>query len=260
MRYVVTTKRRFIGSIIMVIIMLCCIWFVLSSAVSLVAAQVDRSLPIYSVEVEQDKKLIAMGINCAWDNDDIEEYIKVLDEYDAKATFFVVGDWVDRYPESLKLLSTNGHEIGNHSDTHKDFTKLSRDEIAGELSRASAKIKRTTDQTVDLVRVPSGAYNNLAIDTARGMGYEVIQWNIDSLDWKGLSAKEIYDRVVGRANSGAITLFHSGKPNMITALPEILKTLKAEGYSFVTVSEMIYKDNFIIDEQGRQRPSVDNGN
>ncbi len=211
-----------------------------------------RQLPIYSVE--REGKAISLGINCAWDNADIPQLLDILDQAGVKATFFVVGQWCDKYPESVKAIGDAGHEIGNHSDRHKDMTKLDRTGIVEEIENASDKVEKITGTRPKLFRAPSGAYNDLLVETARGLGYEVIQWDCDSIDWKGYTADEICSKIEKKAGPGSITLFHSGAKHTAEALPRVIEYLKGEGYTILPVSEMIYWDNYEMDIQGRQRP------
>lgn len=212
----------------------------------------NELVPIYCVET--DKKVISLGINCAWDDEDVDEWLKVLDDENVKATFFVVGNWCDKYSDSLKKIYEHGHEIGNHSDTHPDMTSISQEMITHEIESAGKKIQKITGSAPSLFRAPSGAYNDLVIKSAQNMGYTCIQWSVDSIDWKGLSSAEIEERVISRLDSGAITLFHQGKENSLKALPNIIKEAKAQGFSFVPVSELIYKDNYYINASGKQIP------
>lgn len=218
---------------------------------------VERQLPIYSVERED--KAIALGINCAWDDSDILPILEILDKAGVKATFFVVGQWCEKYPDAVKAIQEAGHEIGNHSDRHKDMTKLDRSDIVEEIETASDKVEEITGIRPKLFRAPSGAYNDLLVETARELGYEVIQWDCDSIDWKGYTADEICDRIEERAKPGSITLFHAGAKHTAEALPRILDYLKEEGYTILPVSEMIYWEDYEINVQGRQFPKK-NGN
>ncbi len=165
-----------------------------------------------------------------------------------------MGQWCDKYPESVKAIGDAGHEIGNHSDRHKDMTKLDRAGIVEEIENASDKVEKITGTRPKLFRAPSGAYNDLLVETARGLGYEVIQWDCDSIDWKGYTADEICNKVEKKAGPGSITLFHSGAKHTAEALPRVIEYLKGEGYTILPVSEMIYWDNYEMDVQGRQHP------
>ncbi|MEM1483562.1 polysaccharide deacetylase family protein [Oscillospiraceae bacterium PP1C4] len=213
-------------------------------------AAVPRELPIYSVET--DKKLVSLGINCAWDDSDIDRLLQLLEEREVKATFFLVGNWCDKYPEAVKKLAAAGHELGSHSDTHPDMTKLTREQIASQLDASQKKIEALTGKPIYLFRPPSGAYNNLVVSTARQLGWEVIQWSNDSVDWKTPPVEEMVERVLKNAQPGDIMLFHAGKKNTPVALEIILDRLIADGYKFVPVGELIYPVPYTIDHAGRQ--------
>lgn len=216
------------------------------------SANAQGKLPIYCVQTEEKK--ISLGINCAWDDAQLDQWLQILQQHDATATFFVVGDWCEKYPEALKKISDAGHEIGNHSDTHPDMTKLSDDQIREELKGASQKIQTITGKTPTLFRAPSGAYNDAVINTAEKLGYTCIQWNVDSIDWKGPTAEQIQERVLQKLKPGSITLFHLGKQNSLDALDGILTQAQEQGYSFVPVSQLIYKENFHLNASGKQIP------
>ncbi len=210
----------------------------------------QRVLPIYSVE--RDNKAIALSFDAAWGNEDTELLINILNEYGVKATFFLVGDWVDRYPESVKQLSDAGMEIGNHSNDHAHFTKLDADGIVSNVQTCNDKISAITGTAPTLFRCPYGEYDDHVVSAVNGMGMQVIQWDVDSLDWKDLSAEEIYQRVTSKAAPGSICLFHNAALHTPEALPSIIEYLLSEGYSIVPISELIYTDNYTIDHTGRQ--------
>lgn len=210
----------------------------------------QRVLPIYSVE--RDNKAIALSFDAAWGNEDTQLLIDILNEYNVKATFFLVGDWVDRYPESVKQLYDAGMEIGNHSDNHAHFTKLSSEGIVADVTACNEKIKAITGESPTLFRCPYGEYDDHVVSAINNMGMHVIQWDVDSLDWKDLSAEEIYQRVTSRAAPGSICLFHNAALHTPEALPSIIEYLLSEGYSIVPISQLIYTENYTIDHAGRQ--------
>ena len=214
------------------------------------ASASQRVLPIYSVE--RDSKAIALSFDAAWGNEDTQLLIDILNQYNVKATFFLVGDWVDRYPESVKQLYDAGMEIGNHSDNHAHFTKLSSEGITADVSACNEKIKAITGAAPTLFRCPYGEYDDHVVSAINGMGMHVIQWDVDSLDWKDLSAEEIYERVTSRAAPGSICLFHNAALHTPEALPSIIEYLLSEGYSIVPISQLIYTENYTIDHTGRQ--------
>ena len=213
-----------------------------------------RRLPIYCVETSEKK--ISITFDAAWSAADTDEIIEILNEYNAKATIFVLGTWVDDNPEAVKKFYDNGHEIANHSDTHKLFSKVSREEVIKEIEDCNKKIEVITGEKVKLLRAPSGDYDNKSIEIAESMNMKMIQWSIDSLDWKKLSVDEMYSRVVTKTENGSILLFHNGVENTPKALGKILEKLKNDGYEFVTVSELIYWDNAEIDYSGKQRKAI----
>ena len=176
-----------------------------------------------------------------------------------KATFFVVGEWVDKYPESVKALADAGHEVMNHSNTHAHFSQLSTDEIIADVTACSDKIEAVTGVRPTLIRPPYGEYDDNVITAIRSIGMEPIQWDVDSLDWKELSASEITERVTTRVQPGSIVLFHNAALHTPEALPGILEALLQEGYTFVPISELIlpgeYNADYTIDHTGRQCPA-----
>lgn len=246
MRFFIITKKQII----------CCAVAVLSViAIALTSTHIfatsERKLPIYCVECE--KKQIAISFDAAWGNDDTETLIEILGQYKVPATFFVVGAWVDKYPESVKALSDAGHQIQNHSNTHPYMTKLSKTQMADEIKSCNQKIKAITGKTPTLLRPPYGDYDNCVIEVAKSLKMDTIQWDTDSLDWKdNATAESIANRVISKVKPGSIILCHNDAEHTPEALPTILKTLKDDGYEFVFISDLILKDNYTIDNIGKQ--------
>lgn len=220
------------------------------SHIGITASNTARKLPIYSVRT--DEKKIAITFDAAWSAEDTDELIEILKKHNAKATIFAVGDWVEKNPEAVKKFHKSGHEMANHSDTHAAFSKISREEIKQEVLNCNKKIEAITGVSPKLVRAPSGDYDNKSIDVAESLNMKMIQWDCDSLDWKLLSVEEMYNRVIEKVQNGSIILFHNGVENTPKALDKILTELEKDGYEFVTVSELIYWDNYEIDHTGRQ--------
>ena len=221
------------------------------------ASASSRQLPIYCVQ--RDQKMLSISFDAAWGNEDTQQLIDILGRYDVKATFFVVGEWVDKYPESVKALADAGHEVMNHSNTHAHFSQLSTDEIIADVTACNDKIEAVTGVRPTLIRPPYGEYDDHVITAIRSMGMEPIQWDVDSLDWKELSAAEITERVTSRVQPGSIVLFHNAAIHTPEALPGILEALLQEGYTFVPISELIlpgaYNADYTIDHTGRQCPA-----
>ncbi len=224
---------------------------------ALMASKTQRDLPIYCVD-KGDEKIASLSFDAAWGNEDTQQLIDILEKYQVKATFFVVGSWVDKFPESVKALSDAGHEVMNHSNTHPHMPQLSNEKMKEEIESCNDKIEKVTGKRPNLHRVPYGDYNNNVVQAVRECGCYTIQWDVDSLDWKDLSASEITSRVTKRVKPGSIVLFHNAALHTPEALPQILEKLQGDGYKFVPISELIYMDNYAIDQTGKQYQNIDN--
>lgn len=209
-----------------------------------------RDLPVYCVQ--RDDRVIAISFDAAWGNQDTETLIDILDRYGIRTTFFVVGDWVEKYPESVLALHEAGHEVMNHSSTHAHFSKLSRSEILSDITACNRRIEEITGVSPTLFRCPYGEYDDHVIQAVNSLSMTAIQWDVDSLDWKGLSAEEIQRRVLDRVQPGSIVLFHNAAEHTPEALPGILESLLADGYEIVPISELILRGDCFIDGTGRQ--------
>lgn len=244
--------RKIMGvmSILLAIVMM----FGLIAGKYVSSASTQRKLPIYSVQTEEKK--IAITFDAAWTNQDTDELIKILKKHSAKATFFIVGDWAEKFPESVKAFHNAGHTIANHSDTHKAFSKCSREEIQNEIVNCNKKLEAITGDKITLLRAPSGDYTDQSMEVAKVLEMETIQWNVDSLDYTGLSVDEIVQRVLSRIENGSIVLFHNGVDNTAEALDKILTELEKQGYSFVSVNDLIYKENYRLDHTGKQHKNL----
>ncbi len=214
------------------------------------ATPAKRLLPIYCTD-RQDNT-VCLTFDAAWGDEDTPLLIDILGRYNIKATFFVVGKWVDRCGESVKALHDAGHEVMNHSDTHPHMPQLSAEQMKAELNACNDKIEAITGIRPTLHRAPYGDYSNDSLTAATELGMYTIQWDVDSLDWKDLPADQITQRVVSRVQSGSIVLFHNAAKHTPEALPAIIEQLQAKGYTFCTVSEMIYKENYTVNHEGRQ--------
>lgn len=248
MRIWTLSRRTFLG-ILCIILGVCIFIFAIVGKTASASAN-GKKLPIYSVETQEKK--VAITFDAAWTNQDTDELIEILKKHNAKATFFIVGDWAEKFPESVKAFYEAGHAIANHSDTHKAFSKCLREEIKEEIVNCNEKLEKITGEKVTLLRAPSGDYTNESLEVTESLGMYMIQWDNDSLDYTGLTVDEIVSRVTSRARNGSIILFHNGVENTAPALDKILTELEKQGYSFVSVNDLIYKNDFFIDHTGRQ--------
>lgn len=210
----------------------------------------NRKLPIYSVQTDENK--VAISFDAAWGADKTREIMSICDNYNVKATFFLVGFWIDKYPEMVKEIYNNGFEIGIHSDTHPDMTTLSKKQIRQELETNIEKVKTLTNYTPKLFRPPYGYYNNDLIEVCESLNLSCIEWSVDSLDWKGLSASELSGRVTKNAKSGSIILFHNNSDHIVDGLKMVLEHFKMNNTQVVPIGEIIYYDNFTINHLGTQ--------
>ncbi len=217
-----------------------------------VFAGLMKELPVYSV-ARSDKK-IALTIDAAWQDDKTPFILSTLEKYGVKATFFLCGFWVEQYPDMVQRIAQAGHEIGNHSMTHPHMSRLTAEQIVDELNAFEACASPILGKRTTLFRAPYGEYNDNVIKTLREQGYEVIQWNIDTIDWREeRSAKDILDSVLPRLEDGCIILSHNNGYRIEQYLPSLIESALSQGYSFVTVSELLLSGNTAIDVNGVQK-------
>lgn len=213
-------------------------------------AAAAKRIPIYSVETAEPK--VALSFDAAWGADKTEKIMDICDSYGVKATFFLVGFWIDKYPETTKSIYDRGFLIGNHSGHHLHMSKLYEAEMQKEIALVNDKVKELTGYTPEYFRAPFGEYNNLLVDTVGKCGMQAIQWDVDSLDWKGLSGEELASRVLSRVKAGSIVLMHNNSDHILEGLPIILEGLKEKGLKPVKMNELVYKENYSVDNNGRQ--------
>ncbi len=254
MRIYILPKR--LVYIVAAILLLVVFWLIYSSSLRKDVMGVfapQKELPIYSVETEEKK--IAISFDAAWGDEFTDDILETLDKYNVKTTFFLVGFWVDKYPDMVKKIHEMGHEVGNHSTTHPHMSKLSKEQIISELNTTGEKIEELIGIKPTVFRPPFGDYNNLLIETAKEIGYYTIQWDVDSLDWREMGVQPVVDRVTRNVKKGSIVLFHNNAKYVSQYLPLILEKLQADGYQIVPVSELIIKEDYIMDPSGRQKLS-----
>lgn len=211
-----------------------------------------RKLPIYCVDTE-DKK-IALTFDAAWGNEDTEEILEILEKHNLHVTFFMTGGWVESYPDDVKAILAAGHDLGNHSENHKYMSQLSDEEKKEEIMKVHEKVKEITGYDMFLFRPPYGDYDNAVVDVSLDCGYYAIQWDVDSLDWQNKGIDSIIETVTEHKNlgSGSIVLCHNGAEYTAAALDTLIDTLEKEGYEIVPLSELIYRDNYHLNHEGRQ--------
>lgn len=210
----------------------------------------EKLLPIYNVQT-QDKK-ISLTMNCAWNADDVDKILEILNQNNVKITFFMVGDWIEKFPEAVKKIKDAGHEIASHSDTHPHVNNLTYEENINEIEKSNDKIEKITGNRTKIYRAPYGEYNNTVIKATRDKGYFCIQWNLDTLDYTGITGDEMWNRLKEKIKAGDIILSHNGTKHTAESLDMIIKNIKAKGLEVVRISDLIYQENYTINNNGTQ--------
>lgn len=211
----------------------------------------NADMPIYRVDT--DEKKIAITFDVAWGTENINKIAEILDKHNIKATFFLVGSWVDDNKELVKMLKEKGHEFGNHSNTHPNMKELSDEDIMNEIEITSEKISNITGENVKLFRPPFGEVNEDVMDVCEALDYTAVKWDVDSQDWKNLGPVHIIERVSKSVQPGSIVLFHANSSNVEEYLDTIITQLESKGYSMVKVSDLIYKESYTINSSGVQK-------
>jgi len=210
----------------------------------------EGRLPIYSVDRPDNK--ISLTFDCAWGNSNTDELLEILAQHNVFATFFVTGEFVDKFPDDVRRIASAGHEIANHSDAHPRIRGMNIHRLIEDTREAERKIAMVTGTRPTLYRSPYGEYDDNSVKTIEGLGYKFVQWSVDSIDWQEPDPATIVKRVVSQTVSGSILLFHNDLENTTQALPEVLTKLRQEGFEFVRTSDLIYHDNYRIDHTGKQ--------
>ena len=211
-----------------------------------------KELPIYCVETAEPK--VALTFDAAWGNEDTAKILEILKKHDVHGTFFMTGGWVESYPDDVRAILAAGHDLGNHSENHKNMSQLSDDVKKDELMKVHEKVRDLTGYEMFLFRPPYGDYDNAVVNVAKDCGYFAIQWDVDSLDWKDYGVDSIIKTVTEHKHlgNGSIILCHNGAKFTAQALDTLITKLKDKGYTIVPVSELIYRDKYHLNHEGRQ--------
>ncbi len=212
----------------------------------------DHNIPICSVHQKQKK--VALTFDVSWGNENTSSLLDTLKENNVKASFFLTGDWIDKYPEEVQAIAHAGHDLGNHSATHSQMTKLAEEQCRKEIVYPQEQVKKLTGIRMNLYRIPFNNYNESVMKEIKGCGYYPIQWSVDSLDWKDYSATDIVKHVCKNKElkNGSIILFHNDGKYTAEALGEVITQLKKDGYEIVPISQLIYIQSYHVDKNGCQ--------
>lgn len=207
-----------------------------------------REIPIYCVNT--DEKKVALSFDAAWGNEQTEQLLNILDEHQVKTTFFLVGEWVEKFPDSVKEIAKRGHDVENHSNTHAYMSQLSESKMNEEITECNKKIQELTGKSPTLFRAPYGDYNNAVVKAVKANDMYCLQWDVDSLDWKDPSAQQIVKNITDKITNGSIILMHNGATNTPEALPLVIEAIKAEGYEIVPITQILPKGDYTTDANG----------
>lgn len=210
----------------------------------------NEKMPISKVETDDRKMSLTFDIASGSSN--IENILDTLDKYNVKASFFLVGNWVDENGYIVKKISDRGHDIGNHSNTHASMKELGENDLKNELNTTSSKIEAITGEKTTMYRPPFGKFDNKSLKTCEDLGYTVVNWDIDSLDWKEIGPNFVTEKVLKGVTPGSIVLFHGDINNSDQYLEKTIKELK-EKYDIVPLSKLIYSEGYEVDSNGIQK-------
>lgn len=213
----------------------------------IIIASIGLNYPgyIYCEEGYGDTKKIAITFDDGPHKEYTPKILDILKKHDVRGTFFIIGTNADQYPEIVKRTVSEGHEIGSHTYYHRHISAMDENELKEDLEKNEQSLLALTGEKPTLFRPPEGVCNDKVKNTAKEMGYSIIMWTVDTSDWQGIDSARIVGTVKKKVNPGAIILFHdyvSGRSGTPEALEKLIPFLKSEGYTFVTVSELLKSD------------------
>ena len=213
-------------------------------------------MPVCRVATED--KVVALTFDTAFgDADCTAQILAVLKAEGAPATFFVMGLWAQEYPEEVDAMMQGGFEIASHSMKHTKYTELSQADMLADAAAAAELIFDMTGYDTEIIRLPYGAFDTQTIMTLEAQGYVPMKWSLDSKDWKGYDADKIADIVLDNVESGDVIMFQNNMAATPEALAAIILGLKEQGFTLVTVSNLLISGEYYVDESGTQRVYAD---
>lgn len=209
-----------------------------------------KEVPINKVETKENK--VSLTFDIAGGSSNIYDILDILDKYNVKASFFLVGNWIDNNEEIVKEIKERGHDIGNHSNSHANMTELNKKGMEQEIVTTSKKIESITGEKTTMYRPPFGEFDKNSFEVCQELGYKAVKWDVDSQDWKEIGVNHVVENVLKNTKSGTIILFHGDINYNEQYLNLIIKKLKEE-YDLVPLSDLIYDDGYEIDSNGVQK-------
>ncbi len=199
---------------------------------------IAREMPIFSVKKSGE---VCLTFDISWGGKTLPLVLKVLQDNQVPATFFLSGPWAVQHPDLVKAIVNGGHEVASHGDKHINLSQYSKEEVKKNISKAYDDLLSAAGRVVPFFRPPNGDYDDVVIDTARELGFETVIWAVDSLDWKNPGPDYMMDRVLKRTFPGAIILCHASDSSkeIHLALPGIIQGLRLKGYKLVTLTQLV---------------------
>ncbi len=234
-----TVIRRFLARFSAALALLCA---GLAGGGQVAVAAPAAAPPAAIFKVDTAQKVVALTFDISWGEKSPEPILDILQaKHVGKVTFFLSGPWVLHHQEIARRIKSMGFEIGSHGHMHKNFSEQSDGWIREQVQKAEQSIKDVLGIKTTLIRTPNGDFNRRTLFLLNQMGYTVIQWHTDSLDWMNPGVEQIKSRVLTKVVPGDIILMHASDSCKQThlALPAVIDGLRAKGYSFATVSELI---------------------
>ena len=203
-----------------------------------------RKMPIFYVKKKTPD--VCLTFDISWGEKTLPLVLKVLENQQTPATFFLSGPWAVKHPEAVKEIYNQGHEIASHGDRHLDLSQYPKETVRENISKAHRDLLSVVDRVAPYFRPPNGDYDDLVIDTAKELGFETVIWSVDSLDWKNPGPEYMIDRVLQRVFPGAIVLCHASDSSreIHLALPGIISGLRKKGFRLVTLSQLAEGGSF----------------
>ncbi len=231
-RLIIINKRK----LLVILVMLAFLFFFIAALRMISINTMNYYEPIY--KGLEDEKKIAFACNVVWGEEYLPQMLKLLKDNKIEITFFIGGQWAEKNEELLKTIHKDQHELGNHGYKHQYHSKLTPEANKQEIQRTEEIVKRITGFKTELFAPPYGDINDTVIASAEALGYKVIMWSIDTIDWNTRDYNKILQRLEKKHHNGAIVLMHPTKVT-IEALPQMIENLKNQGYEITTVSDVI---------------------
>jgi|AGTN01.2.fsa_nt_gi Predicted xylanase/chitin deacetylase len=257
MRIFVVKKNTLIRAAVFLLLVIGAIVYTQVAFVDAEPASTETAvMPVCRVATED--KVVALTIDTAFgDADYSRQILAVLKEERAPATFFVMGLWAKEYPEAVDAMAQSGCEIASHSMTHAKYTELSEAEMLADAAEAAGLIFDMTGFDTEILRLPYGAFDTQTVMALQAQGYIPMKWSLDSKDWKGYDSGKIADIVLSQAENGDIIMFQSNMAATPEALSAVISGLREQGFTLVTVSDLLVSGEYYVDEDGTQRVYAD---